>query len=60
MASDDVIKMQEEINRLRSESKSMKSRLKCETDSRKNWQEIAKKKEQDIDLFKQQLFQVSK
>lgn len=60
MASEDVLKMQDEINRLRAESKSMKSRFKCETDSRKNWQEISKKKEQDLDLFKQQLIQVTR
>jgi hypothetical protein len=45
MASDDLAKMQEELNRLRGESRSLKERLKCEAESRKNWQAISKKKE---------------
>jgi len=52
--------MQEELNRLRAESKSLKSRLKCEAESRKNWQEISRKKEQDLDVVKRQLIHVTK
>ena len=35
--SDDVLKMQEELNKLRTESKGLKERLKMEAESRKNW-----------------------
>ena len=54
------MKMQEELNRLRTESKSLKSRLKVEAESRKNWQEISRKKEQDLDVVKKQCIHVTR
>lgn len=60
MASDDVLKMQDELNKLRAESKSLKERLKNETESRKNWQAISKKKEMDLDVIKKQLIHTTR
>ena len=44
----DVSKMQEELNKLRAESRGLKQRLKQETDAKKNWQDISKKREDDL------------
>ena len=52
--------MQDELNKLRAESKSMKQRLKQETDAKKNWQDISRKREEDLQAFKQQLITVTK
>ena len=52
--------MQEELNKLRAESKQLKSRLKQESDSRKNWQDISKKKDDDLNAIKQQLMIITK
>jgi len=52
MTSEDIQKMQEDLTKLRAESKSLKQKLKYETESRKNWQEISRKKEDDISLIK--------
>ena len=52
--------MQEEINKLRAESKSLKMRLKQETEQKKNWMDISKKKDEDLASFKQQLIKVTK
>ena len=60
MTSDEVQKMQEELHKLRGESKQLKSRLKNETETRKNWQDIAKKKDEDMSSFKQQLISLTR
>ena len=52
--------MQEELQKLRTESKQLKHRLKNETESRKNWQDIAKKKDDDMNAFKQQIVSLAK
>ena len=52
--------MQDDLIKLRAESKSLKQKLKYETESRKNWQEISRKKEEDIALVKQELMSVTR
>ena len=37
MTSEDIQKMQDDIMKLRAESKNLKQKLKYETESRKNW-----------------------
>jgi Skp family chaperone for outer membrane proteins len=49
---DEIKQMQEELNKLRAESKSLKQRLKQETDAKKQWQEISRKREEDLMSFK--------
>jgi phage shock protein A len=49
---EDVRAMQEELGKLRSESKQLKQRAKQETDARKHWQEKARKREEDLANFK--------
>lgn len=46
------MKMQEELKKLRNESRHLKQRLNKEIDSRKQWQEISKKKEEDLNNYK--------
>jgi len=45
---------------MRVESKQLKQRLKQETESRKQWQEISRKKEEDLSTYKHQLIKVTK
>jgi hypothetical protein len=51
----EVHKLKEEIEKLRTESKQLKHRLQKEVDQRKNWQEISKKKDEELSVFKDQL-----
>lgn len=60
LTSDEVQKMQEELNKLRNESRQLKQRLNKETESRKNWQEISRKKDEDLTLYKSQVAQLTK
>ena len=57
--TDDVKQLQEELNKMRAESKAMKQRLKMETEARKTWQDMSRKKDDDLNLYKQQLMQVT-
>ena len=45
---------------MRAESKALKQRLKMETEARKTWQDMSRKKDEDIQTMKQQLIQVTK
>lgn len=55
MTTEEVMKMQEELNRLRTDSRQLKQRLNKEIEQRKNWQDISRKKDEDLSLFKQQI-----
>ena len=56
---DDVKKLQEELNQMRAESKQLKQRLKMETEARKTWQEMSRKKDDDLAMMKNQLMKVT-
>ena len=42
-----------EISKLKEENRNAKQKLKHETETRKNWQEMAKKKEEEASIFKE-------
>ena len=44
---------------MRAESKALKQRLKMETEARKTWQDMSRKKDEDIQTMKQQLMKVT-
>ena len=50
---EEVRAMQEELNKLRAESKQLKQRTKQESDARKHWQEKARKGEEVLNNFKE-------
>ena len=60
LTSDEVQKMQEELNKLRLESRQLKQRLNKEVESRKNWQDISRKKDEDLSIYKSQVAQLTK
>ena len=60
LGSEELTKAKDELEKLRAESKQIKHRLKQETDSRKNWQEISRKKDEELNMFREQVFKVTK
>ena len=50
--SEETQKMQDEINKLKNENKTIKAKCKHEIEVRKNWQEITKKKEDELGMYR--------
>ena len=59
MTSEEVHQMQEELNKLRTDSRQLRQRLNKEVEARKKWQEISRTKDEDLSIFKSQVVKLT-